>query len=179
MLPRRNEIALPDWFQVLRKTCNVINAVQARWDDTVHQLKSNDKWNFCLYLHKPSTSLRLYFASSLSEFLCLFYYLSLGHGQSFTWLSGVSKERHNFRLFKIYRWSASECWQCVQTRSGNCRGGLWYLVTSSKVHRKKSQSFLVKASLKDQVEKRQRSGKRIKTLGASIFHASSDVATSD
>lgn len=113
--------------------------------------------------------LRSCFASSLSEFLCLIYYLSLGHGQSFTWLSGVSKERHNFRLLKIYRWATSDRRQCVQPRSGNYRGGWRYLVTSSNIARKKTQSFLVMASPKGQVEKRLRAGKRRKTLCVSPY----------
>lgn len=43
MLLRRSEIALPDWLKVLKNPVMVISAVQARWDNTVNQVKFNDK----------------------------------------------------------------------------------------------------------------------------------------
>lgn len=128
----------------------VLNAMQARRDSTGSQLKCNDSKKMSSLLTLTNLSLRSCFASSLSEFFCLFYCPSLGHGQSFTCLSEVSKDITSGFLRSAD--ASLECWQCVQTRPGVCPEGSGCLVTE------KSQSFLVMASPTDQMEKKETEG---------------------
>lgn len=148
----------------------VLNAMQARWDSTGTQLKCNDSKKMSSLLTLTNLSLRSCFASSLSEFFCLFYCPSLRCGQSFTCLSEVSKDITSGFLRSAD--ASLECWQCVQTRPGVCPEGSGCLVTG-KIPIFPCDGITYGPNGK----KRNRGLEKERTVGASLFHASSDLAT--